>query len=140
MAEQLSTSKPAFDPFGNVFALPEGWEPPEEESDFDDEPVELEEEFQTPEEIAEKVQSEDLSALDTTSEDTDLLGDFVIKPADEFDPEERSYTVPSKEEETKDEKLEGITQFEDLKEKSMKKLGGVGEEIVEFGKKVGNMV
>jgi len=43
MAEQLSTPKKAFDPFGSVFALPEGWEPPEDVSEFGDEPVELEE-------------------------------------------------------------------------------------------------
>ena len=110
MAEQLSTPKKAFDPFGSVFALPEGWEPPEEESEFDDEPVELEEEFQTPEEIDEEEQSEDLSALDNISEESDILGDFIIKPADEFDPELRSEVVPKADE--GDEELEGQTQFE----------------------------
>ena len=127
MAEQLSTPKKAFDPFGSVFALPEGWEPPEDVSEFGDEPVELEE--------GKEEQSEDLNTLDNISEESDLLGDFVIEPADEFGPGERSEAVPKTDE--GDEKLEGTTQFEDLKRKSKKKVGEIGEGIVEFGRNVG---
>ena len=128
MAEQLSTPEKAFDPFGSVFALPEGWEPPEDESGFDEEPEELEE-------VDEEEPSEDLNALDNISEESDLLGDFVIEPADEFGPGERSEAVPKTDE--GEEALEGKTQFEDLKEKSKKKMGNFGEGIVEFGKNVG---
>jgi len=124
MAEQLNTTSKTFDPLEGLYALPNDWQGAQEEEEIE-EPIEDEEE---------------VSVADNLSEDTDVFGDFVISqegyPKSIAGEDERSYTVPA-EDETKDEQIEGKTQFESLKETSKKKVKELGGDLVDFGKNVG---
>jgi len=127
MAEQLNTTSKTFDPLEGLYALPNDWQGAQEEEEIE-EPIEEEEE------------EEEVSVADNLSEDTDVFGNFVINqegyPESIAGKDERSYTVPT-EDETKDEKIEGKTQFESLKEASKKKVEELGGDLIDFGKNIG---
>jgi len=132
MAKQLNQSEKPFDPFGNVYSLPDDFIAPVygEEEEEEEEPIELEAE----------VEGEDsgTTSADNLSADTDIFGEFIISEKNEYDGELRSKNIPSKEDETKDEKGEGDRQtYESLKETLHGKAKDVGESAVDFTEELG---
>ena len=138
MAEQLNSPEKPFDPIGNVYALPDDFVPPVYgEEEYEGEPMELEEEFQTDEEIANEKATSDEKLVDNLSADTDIFGEFLISDADKYDEELRSDKIPSKEDETEEERMEGKTQYEDLKEAFKGGVSATGDAVVDFSEELG---